>query len=101
MKGRFEPCSGLHFMKVQVQDFYLAIKDLSAASTSKLSRPQSAVKQEVGFRRSALLGPREHDAGDIAGQRNANSRERRPEKINLREHNKTTQRCQTDNEQKR
>ena len=51
--------------------------------------------------KSALLDPRYRKAGHIAGQRNADARERRTEKINLAEHNKTTKRCQSDNEQER
>jgi hypothetical protein len=51
--------------------------------------------------KSALLGPRERNAGHIAGQRNADACERHTEKINLAEHNKTTKHCQPDNEKER
>jgi hypothetical protein len=50
---------------------------------------------------SSELDPRQRNAGDIAGQRNADSCERPIKKIDLAEHNKTTKHCQPDHEQER
>jgi hypothetical protein len=51
--------------------------------------------------KSALLGPRQRNAGHIAGQRNADAFERPTKKIKLAEHNKTNKHCQPDDEQER
>jgi hypothetical protein len=48
-----------------------------------------------------LLGPREHDTGDVAGQSHTDACERRTEEVNLAENKKTDKHCEPDNEQKR
>ncbi len=48
-----------------------------------------------------IANPRQHNAGNVAGQSNADACERRTKKVNSAEHDKAPQHCQPHNQQER